>query len=112
MSSRVLPFFAGCAFSLVMVLNHTYETELVKKQLREEIEMLRRMRDFQVDQVATFRTAEQPDVRKLANHDVHYRYFWTCLLNASRERVMSIEVTPTLRQWRNQVVTYSKKLSQ
>ena len=49
MTARVLPFFGGCALSMVLVLNHTYETELVKKQLRKEIDTLRMMKDFEID---------------------------------------------------------------
>ena len=55
MSQKLLPFFGGCALSYILVLNQTYETELVKKQLRTEIETLRRMKDFEIDQVAQFR---------------------------------------------------------
>ena len=45
----MLPFFGGCAFSYLLVMNHTYETELVKKQLRTEIDTLKRMKDFEID---------------------------------------------------------------
>ena len=37
---------------MVLVLNHTYETELVKRQMRREIDTLRKMKDFEVDKVA------------------------------------------------------------
>ena len=47
--TRVLPFFGGCALSGILVLNHTYETELVKRQLRNEILTLRKMKDFELD---------------------------------------------------------------
>ena len=56
---RVLPFFGGCVISGVLVLNHTYETESVKRQLRQEIETLKRMKDFELDQVAQTRNHDK-----------------------------------------------------
>ena len=58
----MLPFFGGCAFSCILVLNHTYETELVKRQMRHEISTLRNMKNFELDQVAQFRDTEKKEV--------------------------------------------------
>ena len=99
MSKRIMPFIGGCAFSYLMVLNHTYETEMVKKQLRTEIETLRRMKDFEIDQVAQFRedVGNQGSIKKecnVENMDTHYRYFALCANNSMREALFSFSTGP------------------
>ena len=101
MSKRVLPFFGGCAFSYLLTLNHTYETELVKKQLRTEIDTLKRMKDFEIDQVAQFRDPKKSAHSKdcnLTNIDEHYHYFWACTSNSLRERAFSFHLGASMRK--------------
>ena len=107
MSKRVLPFFGGCAFSYLLILNHTYETEKVKKQLRTEIETLRRMKDFEIDQVAQFRehgSSARDEDCNIDNMDTHYVYFWTCLGNSMREALFTASSGSTIQRLQNQVI--------
>ena len=103
MTSRVLPFFAGCALSQILILNHTYENELLKKQLRKEIDTLKRMKDFEIDQVAQPRDinptkSARDEQCNLENMDTFYLYFWACTLNTVREGLFSFHISPSLRK--------------
>ena len=104
----MLPFVGGCVFSGILVLNHTYETELVKRQLRREIHTLRRMKDFELDQVAQFRKSDDSHLSSgeadLENMSEHYKYFWACSSNALRESIFQFQLTPILRYYRDETL--------
>ena len=115
MVERVLPFFGGCALSMVLVLNHTYETELVKRQLRQEIETLRKMKDFELDQVAKFREVRggadsHVHGDPLENMGEHYHYFWACSVNALRESLFAWQLAPYLRRMSSQAVEFKDSI--
>ena len=40
------PFIGGMAIGNLIFMNHVYENELLKQQIRDEISTLKRMRDF------------------------------------------------------------------
>ena len=110
---RILPFFGGCVVSGVLVLNHTYETELVKKQLRKEIAALKQMKDFEIDQVAQFREVDRAGKScDLEDMPEHYRYFWSCTGNAARENLFSFQLTPYLCSLKRKGLTLFEQLKE
>jgi hypothetical protein len=40
------PFIGGMAIGNLIFMNHVYENELLKQQIRDEVSTLKRMRDF------------------------------------------------------------------
>jgi hypothetical protein len=45
--SNLRPFIAGAAVGNLLFLNHVYENELLKQEIRDEITTLKRIRDFE-----------------------------------------------------------------
>ena len=92
----------GVATSTLLVLNYTYETEKLKQALGDEVETLNRMKDFELDDVASFRSQDFKVRKQLAssglgqfdNMQTHYHYFWGCAANAVRQSVFSFSFKP------------------
>lgn len=45
--SRIKPFIAGVAIGNLIFMNHVYENELLKQEVRDEVTTLKRIRDFE-----------------------------------------------------------------
>lgn len=44
--NKLKPFIGGCAIANLIVLNHVYQNELLKQQIRNEIRTLEKIRDY------------------------------------------------------------------
>ena len=44
--SKFKPFFGGIAFGNLLILNHVYQNEMIKQQMRNELETLKKIRDY------------------------------------------------------------------
>ena len=43
MTTRIVPFFGGCAFSTLLLLSYTYDNERKKQLIKDEIKVLYNM---------------------------------------------------------------------
>ena len=105
---RLLPFAAGCALSGLQILNYTYNSELQRATIKEEVETLKRMSTFELDDVAKFRNADHSQRAVIARVgktdpsldtlETHYHYFWNCHMNALKESMFGFSPAATLRK--------------
>ena len=77
--------------------------------MRQEIDALKRMKDFEPDQIAKFREIKEKDSERddiLANMQGHYNYLWLSLTNSTREAMFSFRLKPAIKYYSDGVVYY------
>ena len=98
-------FLGGMALGQLLIMNHVYENELLKQELRDQIQALKRIRDYNSDQLLDFRPKDHiaqqralgsQGVTSLERLEVHYRYLNFQLLNAFKESLMNASMRPTI----------------
>lgn len=104
MSRKLQRFVAGGLLGNFLFLNHIYEQELFKQDIRDEIQKLNNISDFQPHELVKYRDADKAlrlkrmaqssGVTSLENLDMHYRYFNYQLLNALKESTYRLTLRP------------------
>lgn len=104
--SGIKPFIAGAAIGNLFFMNHVYENELLKQEIRDEITTLKRIRDFTPSQILECRDVDMEKrmqrieqskgVTSLERLDTHYSYLYYQMLNAMKESILRASCKPTV----------------
>ena len=104
--SKFKPFVAGAAIGNLLFMNHVYENELLKQEMRDEITTLKRIRDFDPSQILECRDVDMEKrlqrieqskgVTSIERLDTHYSYLYYQGINALKESILRTSEKPTI----------------